>query len=138
MDFYKDYIQTSFESEVNQLKKRGYQVVNIHTHVEPDRNEYTVFTLGLSYETAYKQLISLVKDIEEIFSKEELFEKIGQEFDEDYNEYTKNAYLETKNEFTNWMVTYEEAVHGKENTYLKNKKDDFEFQEDEEETSMPF
>lgn len=138
MDFYRDYIQTNFESEVNRLKKRGYQVVNIHTHAEPDRDEYTVFTLGLSYETAYKQLMSIVKDIEELFSKEELFEKIGKKFDEDYNEYTKNAYFETENEFTNWMATYEKVVHDTENTYLKNKKDDGEFQEDAEDASMPF
>lgn len=69
MDLYRDYLQTTSESEVDDFKKKGYQVVNIHTSVDMDRNERTVFTLGLSYETAYKQLLSLVKDIEKGYSK---------------------------------------------------------------------
>lgn len=125
MDSYRDYIQTTSDSEVHDFKKKGYQVVNIHTSVDSDRNERTVFTLGLSYETAYLQLMSLVKDIEKGYSKEDIFRLVAKQLSENYEEYSKNSFFETKNDFTEWITTYDRLVHDEKSTYYKEKQNNY-------------
>jgi len=116
MDFYKEYIQTNYISEVESYKKKGYEVINVHT--KHHEGEITVFTLGLSYKTAYEKVQQMVLDLENKYSKDEFFTKIAEGKDEKIGDYSSNS-TKTDNELTNWLVDYDKLIHDLESVYGK-------------------
>lgn len=116
MDFYKEFIQTNYIPEVENYRKRGYEVINIHTKY--DEGETTIFTLGLSYKTAYEKVQQLVLDLEKKYSKDEFFTRIAEEKDEKFEDYSSNS-TRTDNELTKWLVDYDKLIHDKDSVYGK-------------------
>lgn len=51
---------------------------------------------------------------------------VADQLNEDYDKYSKNSFLDTKNEFTSWMTTYDRFVHEEKSTFYREKHNNFE------------
>ena len=120
-----DYVrvfETTSEKEANDYIKNGWDLIDAPTKTSFDGDSgyssYTKYTLGLSAKAYSNKLLAVIRDYEKYGFKEALLEKIGEETDDNVENYDKDGVVASKSPLAVYISNYEDAVNDSKTSYF--------------------